>query len=417
MFLRLGVVVVVCGAAIACAPVEGPVVVEALVPDADAEGGVALADVTLERILDLRTGRGRDFDVRGDLKIDAQEFFDLSGDFDDVVDRTRGNGGADVDPRMAFDGTRYVADDYETLFYFSVTANFEAAFAYARAAGDDSQATSDVESERAIVGLFASVVLSEFVPLPLLSSDNAAYAAPMDGWLALRTAFQEGVPFGMHRGVIAHEFGHRLFFHNTFSKIPGGFEVWQEQNTTTSDDPDELRSQMLLKAVDEGLADVFSMASLADKDAINAAFENAGDLFESEAARRDVEGVFATAATYDNLRTLTLDTTTAQGCGLTTPDFAQSFNYYCVGTVLAAAIWAGADNDAAIVRDEVQPAIIRALPRLGEAMVDGAAFDVDLLLEAIAAEIEPGARRDTMCAAFEARFESLFAEGRVPTCL
>ncbi len=406
------------GGAAACAPIEGPVVVEALIPDEGAEGGVALGDVTLERIIDLRTGRGRDFDVRGEFRIDAQDFNDLSGDLEDVVGRLRGNGGSDLDPHMAFDGTRYLADDYETLFYFSVTANFEAAFAFAREAGDESRATSDDDNDRAVVGLFASVVLSDFVPLPLLSSDNAAYAAPIDGWLALRTAFQEGVPFGMHRGVIAHEFGHRLFFHNTFSKVPGGFEVWQRDNGgSTADDAATLRSQMLLKGVDEGLADIFSIASLADKDAINDAFANAGELFAPEAERRDVEGVFATAATYDNLRTLTIDPSTADGCGLTTPDFAQSFNFYCVGTVLASALWAGADNDAIVVRDEIQPAIIRGLPKVGQALVDGAAFDVDLVLEAVASEVAPGARRDRVCAAFAERFESLFDAGLVPTCL
>ena len=50
----------------ACAPIPGPVVVEAVVPAQGDVGGVGIDDVTLERVLDLRTGHGRDFDVRGD---------------------------------------------------------------------------------------------------------------------------------------------------------------------------------------------------------------------------------------------------------------------------------------------------------------------------------------------------------------
>ena len=411
------VVIGVVGVGAACDPLGGPMVVEALVPDDSARGGVSLQDVTLERVVDLRTGRGLDFDVRGDFKVNVGDFSDLTGDFDAMVDRIRGNGGADIDPHMFFDGTSFVADDYETLFYFSMTANFESAFAYARAAGDVSRATSSAPSQRAVVGLFASVVLSPLLPLPLLSSDNAAYAAPVDGWLALRSAFQDGVPFGMHRGVIAHEFGHRLFFHNVFSAVDGGFEVWQRDNTETELSAEQLRSQMLFKGIDEGLADVFAIAALSDKDAINDAFAFAGDLFEPEAQRRDVEGEFGRAATYDALRTLNLDTTMLESCGLTRPDFAQQFNFYCVGTVLAASLWEAADQDASVMRTEIEPAVIQALPGIGETLVAGIAFDVDLFLESLVRVTPPGERRAKLCTQFAARFESLVTAGKVPTCL
>jgi hypothetical protein len=400
----------------ACAPIAGPVVVEAVVPVPGDPGGVGIGDVTLERVLDLRTGHGRDFDVRGDFKVNATDFADLSGSFEDVVARIRRGGGSDVEPHMSFDGTRYLADDWETLYYFTLTANFEAAFAFAREAGDVSRASSDDEDQRAIVGLFASIVLTDFVPLPLISSDNAAYAPPVDGWLALRTAFQDGVPFGMHRGVIAHEFGHRLFFHNAFSSVDGGFEVWQADNSAPADDADAIRAQMLLKGIDEGLADVFAIAALADKDAINAAFAGAGTLFADEAVRRDVEGPFADAATYDNLRTLTLDASHLQSCGLTTAEFGDSFNFYCVGTVVAATLWEAAGNDAVVLRTELQPAVIAALPKVGEALVNGAAFDLDLFFEPLAQTVSPGARRDALCAAVTRRLDSLVTAGRIPTC-
>ena len=414
MVSRAVVVVVVATIVAGCAPIGGPVIVEALVPDPGERGGARLDDVTLNSVTDLGAGRGELFDVRGGLKVNVTDLEAISEDsFDEMIERVRGDNGADVNARMGFDGTRYVADDYETLFYFSMFANFESAFSRAREFGDDSDATN----RKAVVGLFASVQYSEFFPVTLLSTDNAAYAPPVDGWLALRTAFQDGVPFAMHRGVIAHEFGHRLFFQNVFRAVDGGFEVWRSDSTQTSLGEDALREQMLLKGVDEGLADVFAMSALIDKDAINRAFADAGDTFAPEALRRDVEGDFAAAATYDNLKDLTLDASLLQSCGLVSADFRGSFNFYCVGTVLAAALWAASDEDGDVLATELEPAVIRALPRVGEQLVNGLDFDVDLFLEPLAQELPPGVRRDALCEAARARFTSLVDEGRIPSCL
>ncbi len=410
----VGAVVTLAALVSACAPIAGPVVVEALVPDASARGGTKLDDVTLTSVTDLAAGKGSLFDVRGGLKVNITDLNAISeDDFEEMIARVRGDNGNDVNACMDFDGTRYVACDYETLFYFSMFANFESAFARAVDFGDESDATQ----RKGVVGLFASVQYSEFFPVTLLSTDNAAYAPPVDGWLALRTAFQDGVPFAMHRGVISHEFGHRLFFHNVFRAVDGGFEVWRADSTQTELTKDEVREQMLLKGTDEGLADVFSMSALVDKDSINTAFEDAGDAFAAEAPRRDVEGAFARAATYDNLRELTLDAKLLQSCGLTGSEFQTSFNFYCVGTVLAAALWEASDSDADILASDMEPAIVRALPRVGEQLVNGAAFDVDLFLEPLAQELAPGVRRGALCEAATRRFSSLVDAGRIPSCL
>lgn len=412
---RLLLIGVVCAA---CAPIEGPVVVEALVPAEDGGGTVVIDDVTLERIVDLRTGRGQDFDVRGDFRVNGTDFENMDSDnFDDIVHTFRRNGGSDLEPHMSFDGERYLADDYDTLYYFTLTANFEAAFAFAREVGDTSRASSEADDERAIVSLFGSVVLNEFVPLPLLSSDNAAFVPPIDGWLAFRAALQEGVPFGMHRAVIAHEFGHRLFFHNVFSKVDGGFAAWKDSSLSQSDDEGVIRAQMLLKGVDEGLADVFAIASQSNKDAVNDAFALAGGLFAQEADRRDVEGPFATAATYDNLSAMTLDASLLQACGITSREFGAAFNFYCIGTVLAATLWEASGRDAEVMRAEIEPAVIAALPAVGEALVNGVPFDVDVFLEPLVQALQPGARRAALCAAVAVRFQSLMAPDRIASCL
>lgn len=406
-------VVVLCVVAAGCAPVGGPVVVEALVPDVEARGGVALGDVELDSVIDLQRGQGELFDVRGGLKVNVSDLNEIADDdFDEMIARVRGDGGVDVDARMSNDGVRYVADDYETLFYFSMFANFESAFHKAVELGDESEATT----RKGVVGMFASIQFAPFFPVTLLSTDNAAYAPPVDGWLALRTALQDGVPFAMHRGVISHEFGHRLFFMNAFRTVDGGFEVWRADSTQTELDSDELREQMLLKGTDEGLADVFAIAALEDKDAINRAFDVAGDVFVAEGPRRDVEGDFAVNATYDNLADLSLDASLLQDCGIVDADFRSSFNFYCIGTVVAATLWEASDRDATTLSSEMEPAVIRALPRIGEQMVNGAVYDVDLFLEPLVQEVPPGDRREALCAAIGARFTSIVDAGRIPSC-
>ena len=106
-----------------------------------------------------------------------------------------------------------------------------------------------------------------------------------------------------------------------------------------------------------------------------------------------------------------------QGCGLTTADFRDSFNFYCVGTVLAATLWEASGKDPATMGAEIEPAVVRALPRIGEAMVNGVAFDVDVFLEPLAQEMAPGARRDALFGAVSVRFASLVTTGRIPSCL
>ena len=408
--------IMVCGISwFSCAPIAGPVTVEAVVPIFGAVGGVTLGDVTLKTVTDLERGEGEAYDVRGNLRINLSDVNTLgNSSYQEMLDAVRANDGDELEPHMAFDGERYVADDFETLFYFTMFANFEAAIDAAVAVGDTSRASSFAADDRAVVGLFASLVFSELLPLPLLSSDNAAYLPPLDGWLALRSATQEGVPFAMHRGVAAHEFGHRLFFQNVFGK-EAAFEVWRDQTFAESLTDDELRSQMLLKGVDEGLADIFAVAVMRDVNTIPEAFTEAGGVFVPEADRRDFEGAFATAATWDNLRELSLDTALLQSCGLTREEFKVSFNFYCVGTVLAASLWETANRDVDVLADEVMPAIVRALPAVGDALAAGTPFDLPLLLEPIAAELPPDLRARA-CQRFGERFESLVVAGAVPTC-
>lgn len=405
---------------VACAPVGGPVTVEALVSDPDAEGGARLDDVVLDTVTDLRTGSGASFDVVGGLTMVADRMLEAARaaqDDEDMRARARGDdAGHELAARMSFDGTRWLAEDFQTLTMFSAFAGLEGAFRYAEDVGDDSGATG----EHALVGLEAKAVASETLPITIMTSDNAAYAAPLDGWLLLRVAVQDGVPFAMSEHILAHEYGHR-FFHKNVYDTDDAFAFYQRRFGDSS--AEELRAIRLSQGVDEGLADLFSLGATGDLGGIPRIFGGAGPAgsgFADEAARRHLEGEFADAASYQNLRDLTLDSGFLDACGADDNQgelFSQaSFNFYCLGTVLARSLWDASDRDVEVLRGDVQPAVRRALSRMGEAMGAAGDFDVDLLLEPIAAELAPGARRDAACAAFRDKFGVLVDEGRVPTC-
>lgn len=398
-----------------CAPIEGPVLVEALVADADAEGGARLDDVELVTVTDLRAGRGEDFDVVGGLKMLNDRVLQAATAADsdeEMIEAARVDEGHDLSAHMSFDGTRWRAEDFQTLTLFSAFAGLERAWAFAREIGDDSRATGD----KALVGLDATVVASATLPLQIMTSDNAAYAAPLDAWLLLRVALQDGVPFAMSEHILAHEYGHRLFHKNVFTD-DGAFQFYKKRLAEMT--AEEQRATRLMQGVDEGLADLFSLGATGDRRGIPGIFAGAGSVFAAEADRRDLEGDFADAATYEGLRDMTIDSSLLEGCGANAEGdlFSQaSFNFYCLGTVLARSLWDASDRDVEVLRGDVMPAVRRALPRMAEAVGATQGFDVDLLLEPIAAELAPGTRRDAACAAFRDKFNELVDVARVPSC-
>jgi hypothetical protein len=283
--------VVVLLAMASCKDPTGPVTVEALVTTDD--GTFGLADVALTTLVDLHTGAGRRFDVRGGAVIDLGQVNDLilnGASFDTMNDSSRSGSLQPVAPRLRQDGNRFIADDYETLYYFTLFANIERAFLFADTIGDRTGATQ----ADAVLAMFPRINASATLPLPLLSSDNAAYIAAYDGWVALPAVIQAGVPFGMSEAVMAHEYGHRLFFHNVWRPDGSDDRLAMWAAMLKGEGTGGARAQQLLSGVDEGLADVFAMAALGDETAVSKAFaaaaEGFGDdnPFAVEAKRRSV---------------------------------------------------------------------------------------------------------------------------------
>lgn len=404
--------------AVGCAPIAGPVTVEAVVHDKEAEGGVALADVVLETVTDLSSGAGAWFDVRGGVRLgvlDVRNSLEAGDAADAMVARLRGNGGHPLSPHMAFDGERWVAEDQATLVVFSAWHAFEEGLRFA-----DTLGPPGPWRDHGLLALDGQMVVSGFFPVPLVASDNAAYAPPIDAWLLLRAVLQEGVPFAMTTPVLAHELYHRVFHRSVFAS-PEAFAVFRELAGSTSDTPTDAarrRTLRLLKGVDEGLADLFSLAATRDVDGIPRSFRLAGGRYQSEADRRDLEGAFAQDVTFDGLRTGVMDDA-LRACGVTDsedPLGEETFNFYCLGTVFARALWEGSARDMEVLRGEVLPAVQRALPQVGDALGSGVTFDAHVFLAPLVAELAPGTRRAEVCAALAARFASVVEAASVPGC-
>ncbi|MEW5854444.1 MAG: hypothetical protein AB2A00_37055 [Myxococcota bacterium] len=170
-----------------------------------------------------------------------------------------------------------VASDHDSMFLLSTYTHFDRVRHFFRSTlGDDSRATTTlvvaVFDTEAAVGCRAP--WGGGPSLPILIADNAAYAGQADMFVLLRNTFSTatppGVEFGINPGIIAHEFGHRLFAQNvyfsdaafrrlvvdTYGSVEDQAKQCEDQ---TEDDVDDCAiSAKLLSGMNEGTADIFA---------------------------------------------------------------------------------------------------------------------------------------------------------------
>lgn len=417
MVRRAPLLLLTAATAAACAPEDAPARVQALLPADDDPRSFALGDVELESITDLRAGRGEWFDVRGGFDVNAESIVaaieENRYDLDEMIVRGRADPGDDVAARMSWDGDRWVAEDFDTLHYFTMVHNLERAWRFARdVAGVEGRPVDD----HGVLGFYSTLATTDLVPVPVRSADNAAYVPYSDAWLTFRVLFvQQGVPYAMNPGVVAHEFHHRVFFLNVF----GGeaFENWRAWLLEVYNP----RATNLLRGLDEGLADVFAAAMVRDVSFIT---PTGGGLFAPSAEVRDLDASFAEAATYDALADGTLPLEFHSYCRVDVRQEDQleldRFNRYCAGTAIARVLWEAADFDYDVLREHVVPAVSRALPEVGRRIAEQSGsgemnFELEMFFDAFAAEL-PASVRATLCESLAERFEELVTGGGVPAC-
>jgi hypothetical protein len=400
----------VLASSLACQPLAGPVVVEAVLRN-EATNEIELSTEVLETPTDLWLGEGSLFTVRRDVSINK---LTLSGVEDtstypqvlDYVDEKRAeSGGRPPDMVMHSEGDTWIADDYDTLFVLSTWIGLERSLLYFREAGDDSGATT----RDLLVAQYGKL---HFMGIPEGGADNAAYLDRTDTMIldpvfliGQTTAMtSDAIPLALSDGVIAHELGHRLFFYRVF------VDVAEDAFRLEASADVDAGTANLIRGLNEGVAD--AMAIGMTRDPYFGRFVALGD-------DRDVEADFARAITYDLLR----DGVDDEGCGDSEANFAATnFNPYCIATVFARTLWEASGEDGDIFHDVIGPALVRALPRFGSGIDDDTAangtFTVlpERLLEPLVDELSGSPSRDLLCDALAFRFASVHAAGRIPSC-
>jgi len=409
--LILGALVLLTG----CPGPSAPVDVEVLHYDLDAQEWKLMIS-TLETVRDLDHLTGDYFDLLGNQFVAPDA---LANPVEDPAEATVENMRESMYERpgeevqLAYDfvteNGRQVAkaNDYESLAMMTVFHDYEKVWIFFRDVVLDS---SSATTQRTIVGFYAQVGATIGIPIPVLSSDNAAYVSLTDSFVVLRTGLVGGVPLSLNAGVIAHEFSHRVFHHNVFGGA--AFSNWyiKENVEAQSRDAVDTRTSVLLSALNEGMSDINGTGFTHRANFIADSLQ--GALAEGTRLQRDLEGEFADYATYENMK---YDGFTPSGfdrdvCGGGSDDYSRGdWNFYCLGTIWARALWDGAGRDVEVLKADILPALNRAERRLGDQLAAEWHFDFDQIIDLTVLEA-PAGRQAALCAAFTAKFAELMPQ-------
>jgi hypothetical protein len=116
-------------------------------------------------------------------------------------------------------------------------------------------------------------------------TDNAAYVSLIDAFMVFPQKILDGLPLPMNPGVIAHEFGHRVFQGQAFRGDPSGKLVIAQRTNG-------IAQINIITSIDEGLADFFAAVVTGNPNFI------APSTPASEAARRRLDTVRTMPAEY-----------------------------------------------------------------------------------------------------------------------
>ena len=427
--MKLAPLVVACTAAACIGPVGAPLPVEALVDDPDAQGGHRLDTVVLQEVVDVREGEGARFDVFGGLPYYATPTSDAAAldamDPDELAAAARGEGGSMRAADIAWDGSRWVARDFEGMEYLTILSTLEEAFRFLDGKGSN---PTTALTQKGVVTFFGHGLATPILPIPVVAGDNAAYVPSADMLFVVPTLFQaSGTPYFMDSAVAVHELHHRVFQHRVLRGA--AYPIWRRltfphvydqpdgtdpEALTTLLSPREARTQMLLAGVNEGVSDVAAAAYAGRSDFVQV-------LGEEEGRMRDLAGPIGAEATFAQLERGGASDEVVQHCfggsGSSIAD-APQFNFYCLGTILAGTLWSAVDGDPVAYRDEVLPTVEDGLDALGpliaERTGDGEAFfEPELILQAIV-EAADDDLRARLCAVIPTRFPA--EDQEVPPC-
>lgn len=291
-----------------------------------------------------------------------------------------------------------VPTDHDSLAMLSAYVAFDDVARFFREElGDRSHATAS-RAQVAFYGEFAvGCDLSASLPggangrggvsLPMVVGDNAAYAPLGDMFIIMRDAvLSNRAELGINPGVLAHEFGHRLFVHNVYADdaaframVRHSLGRGQGSTAQCSEGNEEERrlcaiTDVMLRAMSEGIADVLAYAFTGQPDIL-------------------LQYSFSSDADETQQRNLAGDPGREGAVPFYTEDVVDQaasdpqFQFYRLGTLWARGFYHGIVNPISgarpanerervdLVRTRYGSAVLRALGRLGEDLAVSFRFD------------------------------------------
>lgn len=269
------------------------------------------------------------------------------------------------------------------------------------------------------VSLYGDIYALASSDYPFPSNDNALYVGSVDTLVLLPLGENDGLPVPMHEGVLAHEFHHRIFFYEVWinKEDPRNWQRYQHRYAVDRDQY-MTRSERLVAATDEGLADIFAVAytGLPNYLCLSLTTKKGDEI----CSQRDLNGHYAEIATYDLLASSKAKHKKSLGtCQADSKNFQSStYNYYCLATVIAKTLYEISDKEINKLKTQTLPAVNRSLPSIAEVLAQGLEYDVDIFFEALAKEmrtIDESAHKK-LCQQLKKRFSSLIDRGKIPSC-
>jgi hypothetical protein len=320
-----------------------------------------------------------------------------------------------LNPIIAESDGVFRAGTFESLLALSAFYHFEKIRSFAEQQG---LLQTEHNKRKLHVGIYGEIYATNSDLLPAVSHDNAAYVGSADVILLFLAGNKTGLPMSMNEGILAHEYHHRLFFN----------QLWVNNNSQTrwlryqarykpKKKIVQKRSQILLSATDEALADLFAIAytGVTNFMAVSLTHEKTKIIND----QRDLNGEFAKKATYEALALSILKPSLRKYCPAKSHNFTNAqFNIYCLATVIAKVFYEACDKDAKKLGSVALPLIHSVLPSIGRILDKNEPYDLELFFEEFARRSKnfDAVFHEKFCDQLKRRFVSLIINNRIPSC-
>lgn len=361
-----------------------------IVDSSNASEPYRLREKVIGDVLDLGSMRGRTLEFFAAPQFSAQFLTSdgkcfvngtapCNGDPQALREAVTPKGILRVQTQLATDGSLVRALDFDTLNVLTAYALLSDADTYFRAKGWATERVAPVWYFPKAQGLLS---------LQFPSSDNAAYFQYIDGFILFPMRVIDGVPLGMNRGVMFHEYHHRVFA----SRVYDG-NIFKTVDLF-SESPEGLHAINRLKAVDEGAADFFGAIGSQDPNFL----------------ARSIAGDIGVARDLRTKRVF--DAAWIPGDQPVVEDLlSSSYDPYIPGSVFAHGLWRLREE---LGEDSVVKAWFNVETKVHDDMqLDALRFQYSKVVEFLAQEFD-AQQRTRACAVLREVFAVLMSE--VPTC-